>query len=75
MCAYSSCAMLNLPHRVLKAGRNLSYTETKISHPETGDILATGLHTKYTGKAIAHEKNVTFDAEGTEILHRGETRL
>lgn len=61
--------------RVLKAGRNLSYTETKIFHPETGDILATGLHTKYTGKSLSHEKNVTFNVEGTEIVHKGETRL
>lgn len=61
--------------RVLKAGKNLSYTETTIFHPDNGDILATGLHTKYTGKALSNEKNVTFNKDGTEIIYRGETRL
>lgn len=53
----------------------MSYTETKIYHSTTGEVLATGLHTKYTGKALTHEKNVTFDAQGTEIIHRGATKL
>jgi hypothetical protein len=60
---------------VLKAGRNVSYTETKLIHPESGETLATGLHTKYTGRSLTSERNVTFDAAGEEIIHRGETRL
>ena len=53
---------------VLNLGKTLAYTETKILHPETGKILAQGLHTKFIGKSHGHPKSVTFDESGDNVL-------
>jgi acyl-coenzyme A thioesterase 13 len=46
----------------------LAYTETKILHPESGKLLATGLHTKFIGKSHGHPKSVTFDESGDNVV-------
>jgi acyl-coenzyme A thioesterase 13 len=52
-------------------GKTLAYTETKIFHPNTGKLLAQGLHTKFVGKSLDHPKNVEFDASGDQVV-KGE---
>merc|ERR1711939_582331 len=60
-----------LEGRVLNLGRTLAYTETKLIHAETGNVLATGLHTKFVGRSLDHPKNVQFDDSGN-IVAKGE---
>ena len=54
--------------RVLNLGRSLAYTETKIFHPTTGKILATGLHTKFVGRSLDSPENVAFDETGENLV-------
>lgn len=54
--------------QVLNVGKTLAYTETRILHPETGKLLATGLHTKFVGKSHGHKRNVVFDETGDNIV-------
>ena len=54
--------------QLLNLGKTLAYTETKILHPETGKLLATGLHTKFIGKSHGHPKSVTFDESGDTVV-------
>lgn len=54
--------------RVLNMGKTLAYTETKIIHPTSGKLLASGLHTKFIGKSLDHEKNVEFSETGEEVV-------
>lgn len=49
-------------------GKTLAYTETKIIHPASGKLLATGLHTKFIGKSHGHKKSVVFDESGDNII-------
>lgn len=49
-------------------GKTLAYTETKLFHPETNKLLATGLHTKYIANSHDNPKNVTFDESGEKIV-------
>ena len=54
--------------QVLNVGKTLAYTETRILHPESGKLLATGLHTKFVGKSHGHKRNVVFDETGDNIV-------
>lgn len=54
--------------QVLNMGKTLAYTETKLFHPDTHKLLATGLHTKYIAASHKHPKNVTFDESGENIV-------
>lgn len=49
-------------------GKTLAYTETKLLHPDTHKLLATGLHTKYIAASHKHPKNVTFDDSGDSVV-------
>lgn len=49
-------------------GKTLAYTETKLFHPETDKLLATGLHTKYIAASHKHPQNVKFDETGENII-------
>lgn len=62
------CALAETQSQVLNLGKTLAYTETKILHPETGKLLAQGLHTKFIGKSHGHPKSVTFDESGDKAL-------
>lgn len=54
--------------QVLNLGKTLAYTETKLLHPDTGKLLAQGLHTKFIGKSHGHPKSVTFSEDGEKVL-------
>lgn len=49
-------------------GKTLAYTETKLFHPETNKLLATGLHTKYIANSHSHPQNVKFDETGDNVI-------
>lgn len=70
--AGSRPSLTSVPHlaQVLSLGKTLAYTETKLIQPETGKILATGLHTKFVGRSLDSPKNCAFDELGDKVLER-----
>lgn len=53
---------------VISMGKTLAFTRMEIRHPVTDALLAYGSHTKFIGKAMAHEENVKFDDKGETVL-------
>ncbi|SPO30584.1 related to Putative esterase C31F10.02 [Ustilago trichophora] len=59
---------VNVMGQVISMGKTLAFTRMELRHPLTDALLAYGSHTKFIGKAMAHEENVKFDEEGLQVI-------
>lgn len=54
--------------RVVSLGKTLATTRVELVHPERGDVLSFGSHTKFMARAHGHVENVEFDEEGQKVV-------
>jgi len=63
---------LDIESHLMSMGKTLAFTKINLLHPETGNLLATGTHTKFIKTALTSPGNVKFDSTGDKVVE-GET--
>ncbi|KAK0563230.1 hypothetical protein OC861_004912 [Tilletia horrida] len=58
---------VNVIGEIISMGKVLATTRIELRHPDTNALLSFGSHTKFVGKAHAHEENVEFSEDGQSI--------